>query len=88
MVDYQKMIYLLLEIQQLEFVTLELNLYLDTHPEDQQALAMYNQRQRELMDCIKKYEQLYGPLLSFGMSPNVGNYWRWVEEPWPWEIKY
>ncbi|MCG8400231.1 MAG: spore coat protein CotJB [Firmicutes bacterium] len=79
---------MLLRIQQLEFVTLELNLYLDTHPEDQQALTMFNQKHQELIQHVRNYEQTYGPLLNYGFSPAVHNYWQWVESPWPWEIKY
>jgi len=76
------------QIQQLEFVTAELNLYLDTHPEDQQALAMYNKAHHELMQALRNYEQIYGPLLSFGFSPVMHSYWKWVDSPWPWEIQY
>ncbi|WP_027365315.1 spore coat protein CotJB [Desulfotruncus alcoholivorax] len=80
--------HMLLEIQQLSFIEVELNLYLDTHPEDQQALAMYNSTHQNLMQCVRKYESIYGPLVNFGYSPGMQNYWKWVDSPWPWEIKY
>lgn len=79
---------LLSKIQQLEFTTLDLNLYLDTHPDDAQALAMFNQVHTELKQSVHSYEQMYGPLLNFGFSPATKNYWNWVDSPWPWEIKY
>lgn len=83
-----KQVNLLLQIQQLSFVATELNLYLDTHPKDQRALAMFNQTHQDLMRCVRDYEQLYGPLLNYGYSPSAQNYWKWVDSPWPWEINY
>ncbi|HHY06017.1 MAG TPA: spore coat protein CotJB [Clostridia bacterium] len=77
---------LLRKIQQVEFVTLELNLYLNTHPEDQKALEQYNCMHRELCELKKQYEQQYGPLLNYGWGMNTGNSWRWAEQPWPWEM--
>ena len=34
---------MLLELQQLSFSLVDLNLFLDTHPDNQQAVADYNQ---------------------------------------------
>lgn len=84
--DRHKQAQMLLNIQQLQFVTTELNLYLDTHPEDQRALAMFNQAHHDLMQSVHNYEQIYGPLLGFGYSPATHNHWKWVDSPWPWEI--
>ncbi|KAF1085412.1 CotJB protein [Sporotomaculum syntrophicum] len=77
---------MLLQIQQLEFVTLELNLFLDTHPNDRHALAMFNQVHKDLMQAVRNYEQIYGPLLNFGFSPNKQDCWKWTDSPWPWQI--
>lgn len=79
---------LLRRIQELSFVAVELNLYLDTHPDDQRALEMYNKVHRDLLQAVRNYEETYGPLLNYGYSPAHRDYWRWVESPWPWEIKY
>ncbi|GAB6179587.1 spore coat protein CotJB [Desulfotomaculum defluvii] len=79
---------LLMQIMQLEFAAVELNLFLDTHPDCQEALTQFNQIHQQLMQCKHAYEQVYGPLINYGFSANVGNSWRWVETPWPWEIKY
>jgi len=68
----------------LEFTCLDLNLYLDTHPEDYRALSDFNQCAQQLAQAKKEYESLYGPLLNYGQSPSP-NAWRWVEDPWPWE---
>ena len=75
---------LLRQIQEVEFAALELNLYLDTHPQDQNALAQYNNYARQLNMLKQQYEMSYGPLLNFGFSPSQYP-WRWLESPWPWE---
>jgi len=82
--DQMKM---LLNIQQLEFCAIELNLFLDTHPGDHTALKKYNQVAEELTVSKKAYEKQCGPLSNFG--DDTSEYpWRWVQGPWPWEIDY
>lgn len=76
---------MLRKIQELEFAAVDLNLYLDNHPHNQQALADYNCITQNLMDMKKQYEMAYGPLTNFGYSQSKAP-WGWVSEPWPWEI--
>nr|WP_243427859.1 spore coat protein CotJB [Alkaliphilus hydrothermalis] len=78
---------LLRQIQEVEFAAVELNLYLDTHMEDQRALMEYNQIHKQLMMLKQQYEMLYGPLTNFGFSPSQYP-WKWIEGPWPWEQVY
>ncbi len=75
---------LMLKIQELEFAVVDLNLFLDTHPENQQALMDYNMYTSELMKLKKVFEMQYGPLTNFGYAPSQYP-WRWIESPWPWE---
>lgn len=76
---------LLHEIQQWTFRAVELNLFLDTHPDNQQALNDYNQA-AERLHCLRQvYEERYGPLANFGWSPS-GCPWAWVNDPWPWDV--
>jgi len=75
---------LLLKIQELEFAVVDLNLFLDTHPGSEQALADYNKYTQELINLKDVYEMKYGPLTNFGYSPSQCP-WQWVDEPWPWE---
>ncbi len=77
----------LLRIMELEFAAVELNLFLDTHPDEQRALADYNAVAQELGRVKAAYEARYGPLLNFGQSASPGA-WRWIEQPWPWEITF
>jgi spore coat protein JB len=77
---------LLREIQKVDFMLIELNLFLDTHPGDRQAIAEFNQYTQQAAVLRHQYEQLYGPLTLYGRHTPVQYPWRWVEEPWPWQI--
>ncbi|MCD4642475.1 hypothetical protein AR454_00995 [Bacillus mycoides] len=76
---------LLLQIQQLEFFLLELQLYLDTHPSDEGALMQFNKYSKTLQQLKLKFDKKYGPLLGFGFSESK-NTWKWIDNPWPWQI--
>lgn len=67
------------------FTGVDLNLYLDTHPWDKQALMYFNRHSAQLMERKHAYEAKYGPLLGFGFSPSPDE-WRWIMSPWPWEM--
>lgn len=78
---------LLEQIRAIQFMTVDLNLYLDTHPDDHRALHEYNQYVCQLRALKNEYERRYGPLTNFGYS--LSQYpWRWIDEPWPWEHEY
>lgn len=70
-------------ISRIQFVCIELNLYLNTHPDDENARQDYLCYSEKLRELIDRYEELYGPLKNFGHSPtNAGC---WVCSEWPWE---
>ncbi len=72
-----------MRISEIQFVCIELNLYLDTHPTDEAARSDYYHYSLMLEQLISEYEANYGPLLGFGHSPtDVGC---WVCSAWPWE---
>ncbi|GMQ58144.1 spore coat protein CotJB [Vallitalea sediminicola] len=75
---------LMREIQQLGFAALDLNLYLDTHPDCKKAISDYNVIQRQYENKRRMYELNVGPLVNFGMSPSKYP-WEWLDGPWPWE---
>ncbi len=72
------------KIQELSFTLVELNLYLDTHPNCLRALALYNKYSSELKALREEYAAKYGPLMNFGTCP-AGDSFSWVNSPWPWE---
>ncbi len=86
--DTRQQAQMLMQIQQRQFALVELNLFLDTHPTEAPALAIYNRLHQELMTLIYQYEHAHGPLLNFGFSSNPQNTWKWAEGPWPWELQY
>lgn len=75
-------IQLLNTIRSIEFMLIEFNLYLDSHPCDARAIMQYNCYIQQLMALRREYSRLYGPLTPHEVSTCP---WRWIEEPWPWE---
>ncbi|MDR1541503.1 MAG: spore coat protein CotJB [Clostridiales bacterium] len=74
---------LLENIQTLDFMALDLHLYLNTHPRDFEALQMYNRVVASCDKCRSYYETTFGPLCSY-RSAGLPN-WTWSSEAWPWE---
>ncbi len=76
---------LLKQITALDFVQVDLQLYLNTHPCDGEALAKYNSIAAQACEARAVYERAYGPL-SLGCPTNSCE-WDWIDEPWPWEYE-
>lgn len=76
---------LLERLQAVDFVLVELNLYLDTHPHDAQAINQYNELAEQRWAIAQEFENLYGPLTNFGHSYS-GYPWQWNQVPWPWQV--
>jgi spore coat protein JB len=75
---------MLKEVMALDFMAIELNLYLNTHPYDQKALMIFvNTVQRAKM-ARENYERMFGPITA---SASNSFPWPWIEDPWPWEAQ-
>jgi spore coat protein JB len=85
-VDCDNQMAMLRKIQEMEFVAIELNLYLDTHPEDVDALNDFNCAVEVLRKHKKKYEEEFGPFSNFGSGGYSDAPWQWIRGPWPWEM--
>ena len=72
------------EIAECEFLLADLNMYLDTHPEDMRALSDYNCYCQQLRRLKDRFIMECGPLENFGNSMSEGS-WKWNDAPWPWE---
>ena len=85
--DEQKKQYyeMLEEIQQVDFVLVELNLYLNTHPHDHKAINQYNEFAQKSMALKNKFQSMFGPLTNFGNSFSTYP-WSWGDAPWPWQV--
>lgn len=64
------------------FAITDMNLYLDTHPEDKRALAFLKELIMEEEKAKKEYIMNYGPL---NICDTKGDKFEWVNGPWPWE---
>ena len=74
----------LVELMALDFAVTELNLYLDTHPQDQEALGLYASYIKLAKEGREKYTAKYGPLDSAELLLEDG--YTWLNDPWPWEL--
>ncbi|MEG1857135.1 MAG: spore coat protein CotJB [Pseudoflavonifractor sp.] len=75
----------LAELQSLEFVLLELGLYLDTHPADAEAFEVYKQYATLEKEARGRYETIHGPLMQ-GATVNQTSWSAWQKDPWPWNL--
>ena len=75
---------LLNEIKKYQFYAVELNLYLDNFPNNEEALNDYNKISKKLDRLIFNYEENFGPLKNFGAA-YIENPTAWTSSPWPWE---
>ncbi|MDB5054797.1 MAG: spore coat protein CotJB [Bacilli bacterium] len=80
--NYYKQLY---DLQAIDFVLVELNLYLDTHPNDPNALQQFNDHSKTRQQLAAQFEMNYGPLMQFGHSYSQ-NGWKWNSPPWPWQV--
>ena len=74
---------LLRSIQAVGVVMFDLHLYLNTHPHDQTALALFYKYRNKYSALVASYERMYGPLTA-GSDENT-THWQWISDPWPWE---
>ena len=72
------------ELQTLSFAIQELALYLDTHPDDLEALALYRAYQKANHKAMMEYSEKCGPLNH--KCPVDDKTYTWLDDPWPWEI--
>lgn len=79
--------YMLKKVQQMDFVVVELTLYLDTHPEDEEARRQWREAIKEAANVRKQFEMKYGPLslTSVPSKQAIDVGWQWNSSPWPWE---
>ena len=73
------------EIMAIDFVADELELYLDTHSEDEEAFALYQSILALKREAHERYTRRYGPI---DQSDMLGmNSYSWLKDPWPWEYQ-
>ena len=58
----------LLQLQAVNLIAVDLHLFLDTHPDNKEALNDYEKVSKQYQSLKQQYEQQFGPLVSFGYS--------------------
>lgn len=76
---------LLKKLMELDFIAVDLGLFLNTHPDHAEAIQTYNQVITAADAVRMKYEEAYGPLCSFRSYATDSTHWQWMEDPWPWQ---
>lgn len=75
--------HLMHQLQMVDFMLDDLQLYLDTHPHDTNAIAQYNEGVKKSRALTKQIERIYGPINEDSYS---GAPWQWKDAPWPWQL--
>lgn len=75
---------LLTSIDALDFAMIDLNLFLDVNPNNQEAIKLFNQYREQKERLTKEYENKFGPITLD--SDSLNSYpWAWNDMPWPWD---
>ncbi len=73
----------LYEISMVDFLLVDVKLYLDTHPTDRNALDYYRHYENLLHQLREAYVAKFGPL--FATDSGCDKAWEWAMEPNAWE---
>ena len=77
---------LLKHITELDFYMIDLHLYLNTHPDDAEAIKMYNDCVMHAKELREEYNKSYGMILQNHCTSKVP--WQWIDNPWPWQRSF
>ena len=73
----------LYELSAISFAAQDLNLYLDTHPDDKSMFMLFKDCTNKLNSLVEEYERKYGPLNINSKEMNTS--FTWESDKWPWE---
>ncbi|MDE5781283.1 MAG: spore coat protein CotJB [Lachnospiraceae bacterium] len=69
-------------IEELSFALDDTRLFLDTHPDNQEALMYYERTMQLRNRAVKDYTNKYGPINQYYI--NLSDGWTWNDCPLPW----
>lgn len=70
-------------VNALSLAALETALFLDTHPDNAEAMKSFRRYNAMSNQAKAEYSKKYGPLtLAYAGETQ---HWEWVNQPWPWE---
>lgn len=90
---------LLQEINEISFIVNDLNLYLDTHPQDNEALDAFSHSMAKRRQLLDTYAKEFEPLTLNCVCPDTNNqsqthtkypgqkHFTWTDGPLPWDIQ-
>lgn len=73
---------LLEKIAMVDFATIELHMFLDTHPNDNAASAKLDEYKLKSEALTREFEAKFGPISA---KDRDANRWAWISDPWPWD---
>ncbi|MCM1039157.1 MAG: spore coat protein CotJB [Roseburia sp.] len=76
---------LLHNIDLMGFVIVEMNEYLDTHPDDTEAIDYLKHYVRMKNQAMREYASKYEPLTMATADASSCKEWIWATSPMPWE---
>ena len=71
------------KVMEADFAAYELQLFLDTHPDDKEAMSLYTEAVRKAAVAKNEYEAYYGPITADSAAGKLP--WQWIASPWSWE---
>lgn len=74
----------LFDVQKAGFAMMDINLYLDVHPNDSCMINLYNRYLNEYERLLSNYESQYGPITLDSKTLDTIP-WAWNQTKWPWE---
>lgn len=76
---------LLQQINEVSFAVNDILLYLDTHPDDEKALAFFEDVSDRRNQLLAEYAKGLRPTDRRHRSKTCETSWKWSQQPFPWE---
>ena len=70
-------------ITKLSFAIDDVKLFLNTHPNCEEAIEFYKKTKKMRDEAVEEYKKCFGPISAYNVD--VKNYWDWNVGPMPWE---
>lgn len=74
---------LMKKMMALDFMAVDLALFLDTHRCDDEAIKTYEAIAADAQKAREEYECTFGPISQINGVHN--GKWCWADDPWPWQ---
>jgi len=71
------------KLMEADFVAYELQLFLDTHPEDKAAMEKYCEAVKKAKKLREEYEENFAPISPASAAGKLP--WQWIVSPWTWQ---